>query len=113
MTIGQIVLQGMLGLKKQPIANALMLPLTIATILFQIYVKQQHFLMTQYLPTRHAIGADERHSKNEDFSFVQGQFVQPEFRVREKYPENGNEEDYRNLTGKDEENMDETVKKAN
>ncbi|CAJ1962995.1 unnamed protein product [Cylindrotheca closterium] len=115
MTIGQIVLQGMLGLKKQPIANALMLPLTIATILFQIYVKQQHFLMTQYLPTRQAIRADERNSGSEDYSFVQGKFVQPELRVREKYPENGNEEDYRNLTGKDEENMDldDTVKKGN
>mmetsp|Transcript_41542 Transcript_41542/g.100007 ORF Transcript_41542/g.100007 Transcript_41542/m.100007 type:complete len:923 (-) Transcript_41542:1031-3799(-) len=106
MTIGQIVLQGMLGLKKQPIANALMLPLTIATILFQIFVKQQHFLMTQYLPTREAIGADHRYSNNEDFSFVEGKFVQPELREREKFPDNGNEEDIRAFTAKDEENMD-------
>ena len=111
MTIGQIVLQGMLGLKREPIANALMLPLTIGTIVFQFYVKQQHFRMTQFLPTMQAIKTDHRYARDTDYSFVEGKFVQPELRVREKFPENGNDADYRSFSGKDEENMDDSTQR--
>jgi hypothetical protein len=108
MIFGQVTLLGMIGLKKSPIASAMMIPLLIITFLFSYYIKQEHFRMTESLPARDAMLSDDKYEHaNEDFEFVKDKYIQPEFREREKFPENGNESDYGspNNTERDEENV--------
>lgn len=108
MIIGQITLLGMIGLKKSPIASAMMIPLIVATLLFTYYIHQQHFRMTESLPARDAMYYDHKCDNADlDFEFVKGMYVQPELREKEKFPENGNDSDYGSPsnTERDEENM--------
>jgi hypothetical protein len=108
MIIGQITLLGMIGLKKSPIASAMMAPLLISTLLFSYYIKQQHFRMTESLPARDAMFSDHKYDHaNEGYEFAKDKYLQPELREREKFPENGNESDYGSPsnTERDEENV--------
>lgn len=89
MIIAQITMVGLLALKKAAVASAMMLPLLIATILFTFYINQKHFAMTEHLPARDCMTIDLRNGEGEmDYSFVRGQYVQPELRETELYPVN-------------------------
>jgi hypothetical protein len=108
MIFGQVTLLGMIGLKKSPIASAMMIPLLIITLLFTYYIHQEHFRMTESLPAQDAMNFDHKYEHaNEDFEFVKDKYIQPELREREKFPENGNESDYGSPsnTERDEENV--------
>jgi Calcium-dependent channel, 7TM region, putative phosphate len=88
--IGEVTIVGFLALKRIPSASALMLPLLIITILFVIYLGQQHFRMTKFLSARQCMATDRKNNVGRpmDMDFAKGQYVQPEMREKKKYPEN-------------------------
>lgn len=49
----------------------------IITVLFNFYIRQQHFRVAAYLPTRECFKEDLRRDDDFDFSFVNGAYVQP------------------------------------
>jgi hypothetical protein len=94
MIIAQVTMVGVLALSKSAVASSLMLPLLICTILLTIYINQQHFAMTEYLPAKDALLADLRHNADGEINvdFLKDKYVQPELRDREVWPENLNVE---------------------
>eukprot|EP00980_Cylindrotheca_fusiformis_P002691 scaffold627_cov125-Cylindrotheca_fusiformis.AAC.8 len=114
MFFGQITLLGMIGLKKSPIASGMMIPLLVITGLFTIYIRKQHFRMTESLPARDAMFCDSKYEyANEDFDFVMDKYIQPELREREKFPENGDPADYRGSSNDEENGANENNGNAN
>ncbi|KAL7578677.1 hypothetical protein ACA910_009816 [Epithemia clementina (nom. ined.)] len=77
MLIAQFTIFGLLGLKKAVKQIPLFIPLLIITVLFNFYIRQQHFRVASYLPTRECLKEDLQRDQNFDFSFVQGAYVQP------------------------------------
>ena len=92
MIIAQITIVGLLALNRAPIASAMMFPLLIITILFNVYIRQKHFLMAEFLPSRNAFAIDLRNNveREMDYEFLRAQYVQPELRDRELLPDNFN-----------------------
>jgi hypothetical protein len=62
-----------------------MVPLIIITVLFNFYIRQQHFRVTENLASRECLKTDLQ-NPNLDLSFVKGAFVQPE--LQDVIPEN-------------------------
>jgi hypothetical protein len=64
-----------------------MIPLIIITILFNAYIRQQHFRVTENLASRECLKTDLQNSSI-DLSFVKGAYVQPELQAKDVFPEN-------------------------
>lgn len=91
MLIGQITLVGYLALKRATVAFPLMVPLVIITVLFNSYIRQRHFAVTQHLPSRAALKRDLLNQERGamDMGFVSRAYVQPAMQFKEDvYPEN-------------------------
>jgi len=97
MIMAQVTMLGVLALSKAVVASTMMFPLLITTVLFNIYINQQHFAMTEHLPIRDAQMADVRNQndaqqgeegESTDFDFLKDKYIQPELRDREVWPEN-------------------------
>jgi hypothetical protein len=64
-----------------------MFPLIIITVLFNAYIRQQHFRVTENLTSRECLKIDLQNSSLDfDLSFVKGAYVQPE--LQDVFPEN-------------------------
>lgn len=90
MLISEITILGLLGLKQSVVASILMIPLLIVTVLFNIYVKQQHFSIAEHLPTAKCLDVDVRKGE-EGFQsdFLVGAYTQPALKSKkEVLPEN-------------------------
>jgi hypothetical protein len=91
MLIAQFALVGFLALKKATIAAPFMFPLIIITMLFNVYVRQRHFLVSRRLPSRAALKTDLQNQAAGvlNMSFVRGKYVQPALQSKDEvYPEN-------------------------
>jgi hypothetical protein len=91
MFIAQITLIGLLTLNEAALPATLLIPLLIIHILFSIYIKQKHFLVTKNLPSRECLKMDLKNSSEGrmDFSFVKRKYVQPAMESKEDVqPEN-------------------------
>jgi hypothetical protein len=66
----------------------MMAPLIAITILFNAYIRQQHFRVATYLPSRECMKADMNNGNDFDLSFTKDSYLQEELRVKVKYPEN-------------------------
>ncbi|KAG7370337.1 protein of unknown function DUF221-domain containing protein [Nitzschia inconspicua] len=88
--IGEITIAGFLALKRTPAASALLIPLLVITVLFVVYLGQQHYKLTKFLSARQCMEQDRKNNigKPMDFEFLKGRYVQPEMREKRKYPEN-------------------------
>jgi len=73
---------GMLALKKAKYATPLLLPLNIATVLFQFYIGQKHWKVAGLLPSRKCLQCD-RINEDRDLHFLGEAFIQPEMRKKE------------------------------
>lgn len=90
MLIAQFVLLGWFGIKKAPVSAGLMVPLIIITLLFICYIRQQHFVVTENLPTGECIEVDNKNMPL-DFSFVRDKYKQPALCAEDLEPENAKE----------------------
>lgn len=77
-----------MGLKKAVIATPLMIPLIVITILFNAYIRQQHFRAAEFLPSRECLKEDLRNGPGFDLSFTKGAYVQVEMQDKKKFPVN-------------------------
>eukprot|EP00522_Entomoneis_paludosa_P010249 CAMPEP_0172440364 /NCGR_PEP_ID=MMETSP1065-20121228/1000_1 /TAXON_ID=265537 /ORGANISM="Amphiprora paludosa, Strain CCMP125" /LENGTH=974 /DNA_ID=CAMNT_0013189155 /DNA_START=177 /DNA_END=3101 /DNA_ORIENTATION=- len=79
MFIAQVTIFGLLGLKKGVKQLPLYIPLMCITVLFNLYIRQNHFRVARYLPTRECLKADLAR----DFStiFERGAYVQPQLKA--------------------------------
>ena len=76
----------------------------VLTALFSVYIHQQHFRVAKFLPTRNALREDLRRV-DDDISFLQGAYLQPELRaprrvgpgVEEERPAPASDEGYQQL----------------
>ena len=88
--IAEVTIVGFLALKTAPVASGLMIPLLIITILWTIYMKQKHFMVTNYLPGADCVEFDRRNNIDGpmDMRFLRGLYIQPELRDKKLYPTN-------------------------
>ena len=89
--IAEITIFGYLTLKKATLAVPMMIPLIVITILFNFYIRQRHFLVSQRLPSRTALKKDLQNQERGplDMSFVHRKYVQQALQSTEPvYPEN-------------------------
>ena len=89
MLIAQITLAGMLALKKATYATPAMVPLMIMTIIFNFYIREETFCVTNHLPTRECLRVDKMHHTNgeKDYTFLLGKYLQPALQSRYVFPE--------------------------
>lgn len=90
--VSEITLLGVLMLKQSIAAVVLLIPLVLATVMFQKYVGQQHYLVAMQLPMVSAIERDEIMNPEEigTISFARDEYMQPSRRERYKEPMNMN-----------------------
>jgi len=97
MIVAQLTLIGVLSLKQSAISSVLVVPLTPLTILFAIYLSQEHFKVTQVLPSTLCKHEDTKNFGSIDLSFLKDQYMQPALKTKELLPSNfedvGNLED--------------------
>jgi hypothetical protein len=74
-----------------------MVPLIVITILFNAYLRQQHFRVAEYLPSRECVKADLHNGPDFDLSFTKDAYLQEELREKVKYPENLTDDTTRQL----------------
>ena len=65
-----------------------MAPLIAITILFNAYIRQQHFRVAEHLPSRECMKADLQCGPDFDLSFTTKAYLQEELRDKKLYPEN-------------------------
>ncbi|CAB9518635.1 CSC1-like protein [Seminavis robusta] len=83
----EIMKSGLLTLKKSPVA-VLNIPLIVCTVLFNYYIRQQHFTVAQHLPSRLCRKQDQKNnSSGMCYDFVQDAYLQPELREPRVLPE--------------------------
>lgn len=88
MLIAQITIVGLMALKKVNHATVLMIPLIVMTVLFNAYVRQQHFRVAEFLPSRECLKEDLRNNHKLDLSCMRGAYLQEELRDKTMLPEN-------------------------
>jgi len=77
MLAAQATIFGILGLKKATHQLSLFTPLMCATVLFVCYIRQTHFQVAEFLPSREGFTGDRR----VDLSALRGTYVQPSLRA--------------------------------
>lgn len=75
-------------LKEAAIATPFMIPLIVITVLFNAYIRQEHFRVAQYLPTRKSYQADRANGQDPDLSFLDKAYLQEGLREKYVLPEN-------------------------
>ena len=65
-----------------------MVPLIALTVLFNAYIRQQHFRVAEYLPSRECLKSDLQNGPNLDLSFTTGAYLQEELREKKVFPHN-------------------------
>lgn len=81
MMIAQVTIIGLLSLKKAVRQVPLLIPLLVVTFLFNLYIRDKHFLVASSLPSRECVKEDLRGDATLDFSFVHGAYIQPSLAV--------------------------------
>lgn len=90
MLIAELTMLGYLGIKKAPISVFCYIPLVVITVLFMMYIGEQHYYVTQHLPTRDAIKRDLQNNAERpmDYDFVKEKYVQEALQERIVQPSN-------------------------
>ncbi len=80
--LAQVTLIGIMSIKKSAVSSALLIPLAWITVLFALYLEQQHYKVTNYLPSTICRRVDARNAGKLDMSFLKGQYVQPALQTK-------------------------------
>ncbi len=103
MFIAQFTLIGIMSLKQSVVCSTLLVPLLAITSLFALYLEQEHYKVTVFLPSTICNYVDTINEGRLDKSFLQGQYVQPALKAKILLPndstnENENEEERSNFS---------------
>jgi len=88
MFISEVTLIGIMSIKVGLIAASLMVPLFVATVFFLFYIKQQHFRVTEFVPSTLCKDEDIKNHDTLDISFLHNKYLQPSMKVKTEYPYN-------------------------
>jgi len=92
MFVSEFTLIGIVFLKEAFIPGVLLIPLIVCTFLFTSYIKQQHFLVTEHVPSTLCTAVDKA-NKHTDLGFLEDKYLQPALAVKTEYPDNSSSED--------------------
>ena len=88
MIVSEITMIGMIFLKKAFVAGVTLLPLVVCSFFFVSYVKQQHFRVTEYVPSILCATTDKANDGKLDLSFLKDQYLQDALKDKVKFPRN-------------------------
>jgi Calcium-dependent channel, 7TM region, putative phosphate len=80
MPFAQLLLLSYMALAKARREVAMTIPLVIATVLFNLYIRQKHFHIARYLSSVTCVELDEKNKSPEDkgaFDFLKDKYLQP------------------------------------
>ena len=98
--IAEVTLAGVMSIKESVLSSTLMIPLICGTILFILYLEQQHYRVTLFLPSTLCKLEDAKNKETLDFSFLKEQYIQSALRIkRETIPTETNESCNENSDG--------------
>lgn len=65
------------------------IPLIICTILFSLYVRQEHFHVTNHLPSEYCVEKDDENTQDGpmDYRFLKGAYLQAALKESARYPD--------------------------
>ncbi len=87
MLIAQVTLIGVMGIKESALSSTLLIPLFCATVLFALYLEQQHYKVTNYLPSTICRLTDDENRGTLDYTFLSGQYIQPALKAKPMQPD--------------------------
>ena len=96
MLIAQVTLIGIMSIKQSALSSALLVPLGWGTFLFGLYLEQQHYKVTNSLPSTLCKRADRKNRGRLDKTFLEGQYIQPSLKVKILLPTHFNDEENKN-----------------
>ena len=85
--IAQFTLIGVMTIKQSVLSVTLLLPLLTITTLFSLYLEQQHYRVTNCLPSTICKHVDGMNEGKLDKSFLEGQYIQPALKAKILLPE--------------------------
>lgn len=85
--ISEVTLIGIMSIKEGAVAAALLIPLVIVTVLFVFYIKQEHFRVTEFVPSTICKEEDIKNHGSLDMSLLSDKYLQPSLQVKYEYPE--------------------------
>jgi hypothetical protein len=85
--ISEVTLIGIMSIKEGAVAAALLIPLVIITVLFVFYIKQEHFRVTEFVPSTICKEEDIKNHGTLDLSLLSDKYLQPSLQVKYEYPE--------------------------
>ena len=88
MIVSEITLIGIIFLKQAFLPGVCLIPLIISSFLFLSYIKQQHFRVTEFVPSTLCSKTDKDNRELLDVSFLKDQYLQPAMKNKVEYPEN-------------------------
>ena len=89
MILAEIVLCAVLFLKGGVVSGPLMVPLIVITILFNIYFKKRHYMVTNFLPLGDAAAQDkENRDEGMTYEWLEDAYLQPAMAKRFDFPDN-------------------------
>ena len=89
MILSEIVLCAVLFLKGGVVSGPLMVPLIVITILFDIYFKKRHYMVTNFLPLGDAAAQDkENRDEGMTYEWLEDAYLQPAMAKRFDFPDN-------------------------
>eukprot|EP00551_Chaetoceros_affinis_P006458 CAMPEP_0203685338 /NCGR_PEP_ID=MMETSP0090-20130426/48496_1 /ASSEMBLY_ACC=CAM_ASM_001088 /TAXON_ID=426623 /ORGANISM="Chaetoceros affinis, Strain CCMP159" /LENGTH=1259 /DNA_ID=CAMNT_0050554529 /DNA_START=115 /DNA_END=3894 /DNA_ORIENTATION=- len=109
MIIAEVTLIGIMSIKQSAISSTLLVPLAWCTVLFGMYLQQQHYNVTNYLPSTIAKGRDVKNHGRLDTSFLKDAYMQPALMTKILLPEDFNDEEQNPNVFAGEEIYDETI----
>jgi len=80
--MSEIVLIGIMSLNKSVLSLILMIPLVIGTVLFMIYIGQEHYKVIDRLPSTIGKLEDEKNETTLNKAFLRGQYLQPALKAK-------------------------------
>lgn len=89
--LSEFTLTGILSLKQGVLAATAMIPLIVISGLSFLYIIQQHFRVTEFIPSTLSKKYDIRYY-GKDNSFLIDQYLQPSLKEKTLYPENFTED---------------------
>mmetsp|Transcript_53547 Transcript_53547/g.62574 ORF Transcript_53547/g.62574 Transcript_53547/m.62574 type:complete len:486 (-) Transcript_53547:214-1671(-) len=93
--IAQITIWGVLGLKKGAAQLPFMVLLMFMTLLFGVYIGQQHFKVAEYLPSTECALVDKQNSSRlVSLEFLKDMYLQPSLKCKILYPNNLSKETF-------------------
>ena len=87
MVIAQVTLIGIMSIKKSALSSTLLVPLCWGTVFFALYLEQEHYKVTQTLPSTICKRIDYRNRGNLEMSFLEGRYVQPALQTKLMFPD--------------------------